>query len=148
VANPRAPALRLGHLAEDGIAPSVYVLIERGAARRPAVAREARGVVELRFSEAIAPVRIVFGGKEIVVEDAGANGGGAASAIPAPEPDLVVAGRLPDIIRLTNAPMVGGLPSPIDPRGRAVLAQLARGRLQVRGDRALGRRLMALMALE
>jgi hypothetical protein len=140
--------LRLGHLADDGIAPSVYVLIERGAARRPGVARAARGVAELRFSEAIAAVRIVFGDGEIVVEDAGANGGGGATGGRAPEPDLVVAGRLPDIIKLTTAPMVAGVPSPIDRRGRAVLGHLARGRIQVRGDRALGRQLMALMALD
>ena len=144
----RAPKLRLGRLADDGIAPSVYVLVERGVARRPALAREARGVVEFRFAEAIAPVRIDFTGSEIVVEDAGAEDGEAISGMRAPEPDLVVSGRLPDIIRLTTAPTMAGLPSPMDPRGRTALRHLARGRVQVRGDRALGRRLMALMALD
>jgi ubiquinone biosynthesis protein UbiJ len=141
-----APSLRLGHLARDGIAPSVYVLIERGASKRPTLARGARGVVELRFSEPIAPVRIAFTAQEILVEDGGGDEDPAGAG--APEPDLVVAGRLPDIIRLTTAPTVAGLPSPIDPRGRAVLGQLARGRVRVRGDRALGRRLLALMALD
>lgn len=137
-----APALRLGRLAHDGIAPSVYVLVERGAAKRPALARGARGVVELRFNEPLAPVRIAFTASEIVVED------GAVGNHSGARPDLVVSGRLPDIIRLTTAPMVAGLPSPADPRGRAVLGQLARGQVRVRGDRALGRRLLALLALD
>lgn len=142
-----AHPLRLGHLAQDGIAPSVYALVERGAARRPALARDARGVVELRFTEAIAPVRIAFCAEEILVEDCGPDGAGSAGP-PEAEPDLVVSGRLPDIIRLTTAPTVAGLPSPIDARGRTALGHLARRRVQVRGDRALGRRLMALMALD
>lgn len=140
-----SPVLRLGRLADDGIAPSVYALVERGALRRPSLARDARGVVELHFREEISPVRIHFGEAEIVVEDAHADR--AVSGLRPPEPDLVVSGRLPDIIRLTTAPTVAGLPSPIDRRGLTALGHLARGRVQVRGDRSLGRRLMALMAL-
>ena len=140
----QAPVMRLGRLAEDGIAPSVYALVERGALRRPSLARDTRGMVELRFNEKIAPVRIHFGDREIVVEDATDDG---VTGMRPPEPDLVVSGSLPDIIRLTTAPTVAGLPSPIDRRGLTVLGHLARGRVQVRGDRSLGRRLMALMAL-
>jgi hypothetical protein len=135
------PPLRLGSLVDDGIAPSVYALVERGATRRPALAREARGIVELRFAEDLAAVRICFGDGEIVVED--------VSAPTADEPpDLIVAGRLPDIIRLSTAPTVAGVPSPIDSRGRSLLGQLARGRLKIEGDRALGRRLLALLRLD
>jgi ubiquinone biosynthesis protein UbiJ len=138
---PTPPELHLGPQADDGIAPSVFALVERGANRRPALAREARGVVELRFSEDLAAVRISFGGGEILVED-------VSSAADAEPVDLVVSGRLPDIIRLSNAPTMVGVPSPVDARGRAVLGQLARGRLKIEGDRALGRRLVALLRLD
>src|ERR1700738_5201958 len=69
------PPVRLGALVDDGIAPSVYALVERGATRRPDLARAARGVVELRFDEDLAAVRIHFGEREILVEDVGAGGG-------------------------------------------------------------------------
>lgn len=143
----RPPSLRLGFLSEDGIAPGVFALIERGATRRPELAREVRGLVELRFSEGIADVQVAFGEREIVVEDAG-GGDRAVSGMRAPQPDLVVAGRLPDVISLTTAPTVAGLPSPIAARGRQALGHLARGRVRVSGDRGLARRLMALMAFD
>ena len=38
-----APDVRLGATADDGIAASIFALVERGAARRPELAREMRG---------------------------------------------------------------------------------------------------------
>lgn len=141
--NALTPPVRLGELHEDGIAPSVFVLLERGVGLRPAMARDTRGIVELRFAEGFAPVRIEFGEREIVVADVAP----LEPPVHGPPPDLVVSGRLPDVIKLTTAPMVAGLPNPIDRRGRAALGQLARGRVQISGDRALGRRLLALLAI-
>ena len=60
----------------------------------------------------------------------------------------MVSGRLPDIVALTTAPTLAGVPSPLDRRGLSALARLARGHVTVRGDRALGRRLLSLMALQ
>jgi hypothetical protein len=132
----QVPALRLGETLEDGIAPTLYALLERGIRRRPEIAREMHGLVELRFAEDIAPIRISFEGDEVVVED------GEWEA-----PDLVVSGRLPHIVHLTTAPMLGGVPNPVSRHGRAALARLSRGHVTVEGDRALGRRLLRLLEL-
>ena len=131
------PPVRLGALAENGIAPSIFALVEHGAAKRPDIARAAHGEVELRFSEGYAPVRIAFLGDEILVED-----GAAPDA-----PDLVIAGSLPDVVHLTAVPLVGGVPKPTDARGRTALARLAKGRVRLDGDRLLGRRLLQVLAL-
>src|SRR5204863_529485 len=55
-----APDVRLGATADDGIAASIFALVERGAARRPELAREMRGRIELCFEEGLAPVRLGF----------------------------------------------------------------------------------------
>ena len=82
-----APGLRLGITGEDGIAPTIYALLERGLRGRPEVAREMRGLVELRWDEDITPVRLAFEAHEVVVEDGSWE-----------MPDLVIAGRLPHIV--------------------------------------------------
>src|SRR5262245_45783465 len=104
------PAVRLGVTTDDGIAPTMFGLLDRGLRQRPVLAREMRGRVELRFSEDIAPVRIAFDDGEILVEDGSWDG-----------PDLVISGRLPHIVHLTTAPMLGGVPNPARAHGRAVL---------------------------
>jgi hypothetical protein len=131
-----APALRLGVTGDDGIAPTIYALLDRGLRRRPEVAGEMRGLVELRWEEDITPVRIAFDDREIVVED------GIWEV-----PNLVIAGRLPHIVHLTTAPMVAGVPNPARAHGRSVLGRLRRGDVRVEGDRALGRKLLALLEL-
>jgi hypothetical protein len=130
------PGLRLGATTDDGIAPTMFGLLDRGMRRRPELARDMQGVVELRFAEDIAPVRIAFESDEVVVED-----GESAS------PDLVITGRLPHIVHLTTAPMVGGLPNPARRHGRAALGRLRRRDLRIEGDRALGRKLLRLLEL-
>ena len=134
--NGRSPEVRLGATADDGIAASIFVLVERGAARRPALAMEMSGRIELRFEEGLAPVRLVFEEGAVVVED------GAWEA-----PDLRVTGRLPHVVALTVAPLVGGVPNPATVRGRSALAKVAAGHVRVEGDRALGRRLLRLLAI-
>ena len=130
------PALRRGVTGEDGIAPTLYALLERGLRRRPEVAREMRGLVELRWEEDITPVRIAFEGDEVVVED------GIWEA-----PDLVIAGRLPHIVHLTTTPMLAGVPNPARAHGRAALGRLRRRDVRIEGDRTLGRKLLRLLEL-
>jgi hypothetical protein len=131
-----APDVRLGTTADDGIAASIFVLVERGAARRPALAIEMRGRIELRFEESLAPVRLVFEDGVVVVED------GAWDT-----PDLRVSGRLPHVVALTVAPLVGGVPNPATVRGRSALAMVAGRQVRLEGDRALGRQLLRLLAI-
>jgi hypothetical protein len=81
-------------------------------------------------------VRLVFQEGVVVVED------GAWDA-----PDLRISGRLPHVVALTVAPLVGGVPNPATVRGRSALAKVAAGAVRVEGDRALGRRFLRLLAI-
>jgi hypothetical protein len=130
------PGVKLGHQAPNGIAAGLLALVERGAARRPRIARELRGKVEIRFDEDYAPVRLAFGEVEVIVEDG--NGRRWSS-------DLVIQGSLPDVIQLATAPLVGGLPKPTDKRGRAALATVAARRVRIEGSPLLARRVMKLL---
>lgn len=135
------PKVRLGAMQDDGIAPSVFALVERGVERRPQAARALAGkVVEIRFDEDYAPTRISFARDEIVVEDMA----GEAD----PRPDVVISGPLPEIVRITAAPLVGGVPKPTTPHGRAALASVASGRVRIQGRRAVARRLLMLLRIE
>jgi hypothetical protein len=135
----RPPRVRLGHLAPNGIAPSVLALIERGAQRRPAQAHGIEGKIEIRFEEPYAPVRLTFGSQEILVEDASEDGGFV--------PDLVIRGSLPEVVQLAAAPQLGGLPKLTDKRGRRALVGVARGRVRFEGSQRLGRRLLRLLQI-
>src|SRR4051794_34225374 len=130
------PGLRLGATSDEGIAPTMFGLLDRGLRRRPELAREMRGLIELRWDEEIAPVRIAFEDDEVVVEDGSWE-----------VPDLVISGRLPHIVHLTTAPMLGGVPNPARAHGRAALGRLRRRDITIEGDRALGRKLLALLEL-
>jgi hypothetical protein len=130
------PAVKLGHQAPNGIAAGLLALVERGAGKRPRVARELRGRVEIRFAEDYPPVRLEFGDDEVLVEDG--NGRRWAS-------DLVIEGALPDVLHLATAPLVGGVPKPTDKRGRAALAKVAGRRVRIEGSPMLARRLMKLL---
>jgi hypothetical protein len=130
------PRVRLGHQASNGIAAGLLALVERGAAKRPRVARELRGRVEIRFSEDYAPVRLHFDKEHVLVED----GNGKRWTT-----DLVIEGSLPDVIQLATAPLVGGMPKPTDRRGRAALANVAARRVRIEGSPLLARRVMKLL---
>jgi hypothetical protein len=131
-----APAVTLGATAQNGIAASIYALVERGVSRHPHLAGEVRGEVELRFEEDFAPVRLSFSDRGVLVEDGSP-----------PRSDLVITGRLPHIVALSTAPLMGGVPSLAARRGRAALAQVANRRVRIRGNRALGRKLLRLLEL-
>jgi hypothetical protein len=128
--------VKLGHQAPNGIAAGLLALVERGAAKRPRVARETQGRVEIRFAEDYAPVRLDFQRDHVLVEDG--NGKRWKS-------DLTIEGSLPDVVQLATAPLVGGLPKPTTRRGRAALATVAARRVRIEGSPVLARRVMKLL---
>jgi hypothetical protein len=130
------PAVRLGETARDGISPGIFALVERGVERRRALAGDMRGRIELRFAEEFSPVRLSFAPNEVVVEDGSWE-----------DPDLLVAGRLPDIVQLATAPLMGGIPNPVASSGRTALVGIARKRVTISGRRALARQLLQLLRL-
>ncbi len=138
--NGRVPSVRLGRMVEDGVAPSIFGLIERGIAREPELASQMRGRVVFRFTEDFSPLRIHFKPRSVVVEDGDSR-----------KPDLVITGRLPDIVHFATVPTLKGrlhgVPDPRRPRGRRALRRLADGRVRIEGDRVLGRRLLRLLAV-
>jgi hypothetical protein len=129
--------VRVGRTSEDGIAPAMLGAIERGITRQPEVVERMRGRIVFRFSEPIAPLRMSFKARSVLVEDGDFR-----------RPDLTVSGRLPDIVHIATAPHWRGLPSPRHKRGRAALGQVARRRVAIVGDRKLARCLMQLLSVD
>lgn len=127
--------MQLGVLLEGGLAPAILAVIERGVHRRPALAAELQAEVELATPDH-PPVRIVFDALVVLVEDG-----------PAASPDLRISGTLPDLISLMVAPLLGGIPSPIRPRGRAALGLLAARRVRFAGSISLTRRFLNLIRI-
>jgi hypothetical protein len=136
----RTPAIRLGRMLEDGVAPSIFGLLERGIAREPEVAALMRGRVVFRFAEGFSPVRIQFRPRSVIVEDGDSR-----------KPDLLIAGSLPDIVHFATVPTLRGrlhgVPDPRRPHGRRALRRIANRRVRVEGDRTLARRLLRLLAV-
>ncbi len=119
-----------------GVAPAIMAIIERGVHRRPGLAHALRAEIELNVTEASPPVRILFAEDRVLVED------GAVVA-----PDLRVSGALSDLVGLLVAPLVRGLPNPIDRRGRAALGMVALRRVRIEGRLALMRQLLGVMRI-
>lgn len=138
--NGTVKSVRLGRMVENGVAPSIFGLIERGIAREPELADRMRGRVVFRFAENYSPLRISFKAKSVVVEDGDSR-----------KPDLVITGRLPDIVHFATVPTLRGrlqgVPDPRRPHGRRALGRIATRRVRVEGDRVLGRRLLRLLAV-
>ena len=124
----------LGEMVEGGLAPAILAVIERGVRHRPALAAALRGEVELSSGGDYPPVRILFGPEQVLVAD------GAAET-----PDLRITGSLPDLVSLMVAPLVGGVPSPVNARGRAALGLVAFRRVRIQGRFGLMRRFLALI---
>src|SRR4029079_15838572 len=127
-------------MVDDGVAPSIFGLLERGVDMRPEVVAKMRGRIVFRFAEDFVPLRIAFKPKTVVIEDGDLR-----------KPDLVIAGRLPDIVHFLTVPTLGGrlrgVPAPRAHSGRAALGRVASGRVRVDGDPRLGRRLLQLLAV-
>jgi hypothetical protein len=131
-----APEVRLGALAPGGLAPAIMAIVERGVNRRPDQARALGIEVELRMEEGYPPVRIVFDEDEVLVEDG-----------PAQAPALRITGALSDLVALLVAPLLGGVPSPIDARGRAALGMFASRRVRIKGGIGLMRSFLGVIRL-
>ena len=134
--SPKSPQVELGQVAEGGVAPAIMAIVDRGAAQRPDLAGTLEAEGELNIEERYPPVRIVFDGGRILVED------GSAHA-----PDLRVSGTLPDLVSLMVAPVVGGLPNPMAAKGRAALGMVAARRVRVEGRVGLLRRFLGLIRI-
>ena len=134
--HPGAPEVRLGTLAEGGLAPAIMAIVERGVNRRPDQARALGIEVELRMEESYPPVRIVFEGDAVLVEDGTAQ-----------DPALRISGALADLVALLVTPLVGGVPSPMNARGRAALGMLATGRVRIQGGLGLMRSFLGVIRL-
>lgn len=130
------PEVRLGELQQGGLAPAVMAIVDRGIRRRPDLARALRAEVELSFDDGHPPVRIAFADDVVVVEDG-----------PAQDPDVRIDGRLGDHIALMVAPVVGGLPSLFDARGRAALGMVVSRRVRIHGNLGLLRRFLGVIHL-
>ncbi len=128
--------MRLGALAEGGLAPAIMAIVERGVARRPDQARALGVEVELRMEGTYPPVRIVFGEAGVLVEDG-----------PGESPALRISGALPDLVALLVTPMWGGVPNPIDARGRAAFGMFASRRVRIQGRLGLMRSFVSLIRL-
>jgi len=133
----QAPTIELGRIMQGGVAPAIMAIVDRGARKRPELARDLRAEIELNMEGGYPPVRILFGGDLVLVEDVE---DGSAS-----EPDLRVSGTLADLVSLMVAPLVGGLPNPINRRGRAALGMVAQGRVKVEGRLGLLRRFLGVI---
>ena len=129
------PSVRLGTLAQGGLAPAILAIVERGVWLRPALAATLNAEVELAM-DGQQPVRIVFGDRLVLVEDG-----------PAKSPDLRLAGTLPDLVSLMVAPLLGGVPNPINRRGRAALGMVALRRVRLEGRIGLMRRFLAVISV-
>jgi hypothetical protein len=128
------PEVRLGALEQGGLAPAVMAIVDRGVRRRPDLARSLHAEVELSFQDGHPPVRIAFDEEVVLVEDG-----------PAKDPDVRIDGQLCDHIALMVAPVVGGLPSVFDARGRAALGMVVSGRIRVQGSLGLLRRFLGVI---
>lgn len=134
---PASPPVELGELLEGGLAPAILPIIERGARHRPELARRLMMEVELVVAGGHPPVRIRLRGIDgITVED-----GAAAGA------DVRITGELPDVVALLVTPLLAGVPSPIDRRGRATLGRLAGRRIRLEGRIGLLRAFLALIRI-
>jgi hypothetical protein len=126
--------VKLGRVERGGLAPAIMAIVERGVRRRPALAQGIEAEVQLEFEEGYPPVRVLFGRLGVLVEDG-----------PAVAPDLRVKGALPNLIGLMVTPLLGGLPNPINARGRAALGMVALRRVRFEGRLALVRRLIRVI---
>ena len=126
---------RLGRQASGGLAPAILAIVERGMLLRPDLAKDLECEVELVMDD-YPPVRIAFDRTDVLVEDG-----------PARSPDLRLHGSLADLTSLLVAPLVAGIPNPVNRRGRAALGMVALGRVRFEGRMGLLRRFLSAIRI-
>lgn len=124
----------LGETGEGSIAPTVFALVERAVSEHPGPAEELAGHA-VRLDLGYAPVRIAFAEGVVVSDDDGSP------------VDAEVRGALPDINALIAAPTAAGMPNPTRAAGRAALARLADGRVELDGSVGIARKLLRLLSI-
>lgn len=127
---------RLGRRHRDGVAPAFLPLVQRGLDERPEAVAGLRGRAVFRFSEEILPLRITFKPRTVIVEDGDLK-----------KPNLVIAGRMADIVNLATAPHWRGMPKLTESGGRAAIHSVVRGHVRIDGNRRLARGLLRLLSV-
>lgn len=117
--------VRLGPIGPGSIAATTFVLVERGAARRPDLAERLPAVTRLAFREGLPPVRIGRHGDVIHVGD--------DDLAPATAADLTITAPLAALLANLTVPLKAGFPHPLKPEGRAVLKAVADGTVLLDG---------------
>jgi len=130
------PSVELGTVVEGGLAPAIFAIVDRGVKVRPELAIGLLAEIELNLGDSYPAVRVLFGNPTVLVEDR-----------PADAPDLRITGELHDLVGLMVAPLVRGVPNPIDRRGRAALQMIAQRRVRVEGKFALLRRFLGVIGV-
>jgi hypothetical protein len=128
-------------MAPNGVAASMYAMVERGVGRRPGIARSIHGTVEFRFREDFAPLRMTFTRDEVWIDDV------VEHEEDPDKPGLVISGSLADIVQLTAVPQIGGIPRPTHKSGRAALARIVNGKVRIEGNPLTARRLLRLLEI-
>lgn len=128
------PPVRLGTLLQGGLAPAILGIVDRGVRRRPEPARALRAEVELTIEDGYPPVRIKFDAHEVLVEDG-----------PGERPDARIQGALPDLVALMVSPALGGVPLPVNARGRAAVGMVVSRRVKIAGSVACVRRVLSVI---
>jgi hypothetical protein len=119
----RAPQVRFVDAEPNGLASMVGGLIEQNLARDRSRARLLTGgAATLVARDAGVQVTLTLGPREVVV----ANGADPAA-------DLVVTAASSRLLALAGAPLRLGLPDGLTAEGRAVLRDLAAGRVRIEG---------------
>ena len=117
------------------MAPAILAIVDRGLLRRPELLLGLCGEIKLAM-DGYPPVAVLVGDGGVLIEDG-----------PAKKPDLRLTGTLPDLTSLLVAPLIGGVPNPIDRRGRVALGLVAQRRVRFEGSLALLRQFLAAIRI-
>ena len=117
------PRVRLVGTEPSGLAEMIAGLIEQQLVREPSRANHLRGsVVVLTVPDADVEVTVRLAPGRVEVRDGDA-----------PDAHLRISAPSARLLALAAAPLRAGLPDPFDPEGRAILTDVATGRVRVRG---------------
>jgi hypothetical protein len=112
-----------GDAEPSGLASMLGRLIEQNLERDPSRRRLLRpAVTTIESVDAAVTVTLRFAGDRVVLTDGGA-----------PDAQVRVRAKSAALLELAASPLLWGLPSPLSGRGRALLADIGRRRIGIRG---------------